>query len=47
MSEVIKTDFVLGKLDGKLFESAAKLIDRELRQFNNPKKYQIHITQMN
>ena len=35
MSEVIETDFVLGKLDGKRFESAAKLIDRELRQFNN------------
>ena len=35
MSEVIKTDFVLGKLDGKRFESAAKLINRGLRQFNN------------
>jgi hypothetical protein len=39
MSEVIETDFVLGKLDGKRFESAAKLIDRELRQWNNLNYY--------
>ena len=41
MDKVIKTDFVLGKLDGKRFESAAKLIDRELRQWNNL-NYSIH-----
>ncbi len=39
MNEVIKTDFVLGKLDGKRFESVAKLIDRELRQWNNLNYY--------